>query len=133
MRLITEIWGSFRAMPFWVQVWVALILVPVNMASLLFLTQPGGLWVAFLANIAMILNLPILIAERGFSKRMALPHLPFWTVLVLWLLLARPEAQGGYATYLWLVLIVDVISLGFDYPDAWKWWQGDRAVARNEA
>jgi hypothetical protein len=128
-HLIKDIWHSFCALPVWVQVWVALILVPVNMASLLFVGQPGGIWIALLANIAMLLNLPILIAERGFSRRMALPHLPFWTVLVLWLVLARPDATGTYATYLWVLLGIDLISLGFDYPDAWAWWRGDRAVA----
>ena len=129
MALIVDIWRSFRALPAWVQVWVALILVPVNAASLLFLGQPGALWVAILAVGAMLANLPIMLAERGFSKRMALPHLPFWTVLVIWLAVARPGATGAYAVYLWLLLAVDLISLGFDYPDAWKWWKGDRKVA----
>lgn len=129
MPLIADLWTSLRALPGWVQAWVALILVPVNMASLLFLSQPGGLWVAALANLAMLGNLPVLLADRGFSKRMALPHLPFWTVLVLWLVFAPPSAQGIYAVYLWVLLVTDAISLGFDYPDAWKWLRGDRAVA----
>ena len=129
MKIVKDIWLSFRAMPLWVQVWVGVILVPVNMASLFFIAQPGGVWIAFLANVAMILNLPILLLERGFSRRMALPHLPFWTILVLWLVLAPPDAQGGYATYLIILLLVDTISLGFDYRDAWHWWKGERGVA----
>ena len=34
-NLIAEIWQSFRSLPGWVQIWVAFLLVPVNMASLL--------------------------------------------------------------------------------------------------
>lgn len=127
--MIMEIWKSFRALPLWVQVWVAFILVPVNMASLYFFDEPYGLWIAFLANIAMMLNLPVMLYDRGFSKLMAFPHLIPWTILVAWLLFARPEVTGAYDTYLWVLLVVDAISLAFDYPDAVKWWRGDRQPA----
>lgn len=127
--MILEIWKSFRAMPLWVQVWVAFILAPVNMASLYFFNEPYGLWIAFLANIAMILNLPVMLYDRGFSKLMAFPHLIPWTILVAWLLFARPEVTGAYDTYLWVLLMVDAISLAFDYPDAVKWWRGERKPA----
>jgi len=128
-NLVLEIWGSFRAMPVWVQIWVAVVLVPVNMASLVFINQPFGLWIAFLANIAMMLNLPVMIYDRGFSKLMALPHLLPWTVLVGILLFARPEATGVYSAYLWLLLATNTLSLIFDYPDAAKWLRGDRKPA----
>ncbi len=127
--MIMQIWKSFRTMPLWVQIWVAVILVPVNMASLLFLDEPSGLWIAFLANIAMMLNLPVMLYDRGFSKLMAFPHLIPWTILVAWLLFARPEATGAYDTYLWLLFVVDAISLAFDFPDAVKWWRGERMPA----
>jgi hypothetical protein len=127
--MIIQIWKSFRALPAWVQIWVAFILVPVNMASLYFFNQPYGLWIAFWANIAMMLNLPVMLYDRGFSKLMAFPHLIPWTILVAWLLFARPEAAGVYDTYLWVLLVVDVISLAFDYPDAVKWWRGERTPA----
>ena len=128
-NIIVDIWASFRAMPGWVQLWVALILVPVNMASLLFLDAPRGALIAVLANIGYLLNLPVMLLDRGFSKRMALPHLVPWTLLVALLVFARPEAMGSYAAYLWVLLIVDAVSLLFDYPDALKWLRGDRGVA----
>ncbi len=49
--MIREIWSSFRALPALVQIWVAFILAPVNMATILFINQPGGLLVAALANL----------------------------------------------------------------------------------
>ncbi|MDZ4093771.1 MAG: hypothetical protein U1D35_02530 [Paracoccaceae bacterium] len=127
-NIILDIWTSWRALPGWVQVWVAVILVPVNMASLLFLSEPMGLWIAFLANIAMMINLLIMIRERGFSKMMALPHLLPWSALLALILLVRPEVGGPFRTYLTLLLVVDTVSLLLDYPDAIKWLRGDRRV-----
>jgi hypothetical protein len=126
---LLPIWSSFRALPGWVQVWVALLLVPINMASLFFLSEPMGGLIAVLAIGAMALNLWPLLLDRGFSKRMALPHLVPWTALVLILILAPPEAAGAYAIYLWVLLITDLISLGFDYPDAVSFLRGNRRVA----
>jgi hypothetical protein len=73
----------------------------------------------------MALNLPIMLMERGFSRTMALPHVVLWTPLVL-LLIGRLEEGGALVA---LILLVDVVSLAFDYVDAVKWWRGDRAVA----
>lgn len=120
---LQEIWLSFCALPVWVRIWVALILVPVNMASLFFLDKPIGLWVALLANIAMLANLPIILYERGFTKTMALPHLIPWTILVCMLLFARPAATGAYDRYLYILLTVDIISLLFDYADSFAWFR----------
>lgn len=128
-KILVDIYQSYRRMPTWVQIWVLFILVPVNMTSLLFVSEPMGLWIAILAVGAMLLNVPIMLFDRGFSKMMALPHLLPWTLLVGILLFTRPEAGGAFSTYLWLLLAIDLISLGFDYPDAMKWLKGDRSAA----
>lgn len=110
---------------------MALILVPVNVAALFFVALPWGWTVAALAIGGMLPNLPIMLGERGLSKRMALPHVVIWTPLVgllIWLL-AGGRVAGWQATYLGLLLIVDAISLGFDFPDAVKWGRGDRDIA----
>ena len=130
--LIADIYSSFRALPGWVQFWVMFMLMPINMASLLFINQPSGLLIAFLANIGMMLNLPVMLYDRGFSKMMALPHLIPWTILVGILLFNRPEASGTYDAYLWVLLGANIISLMFDFPDGRKWIHGDRAVAGRE-
>lgn len=127
--LIMDVYTSYRALPGWVQIWVMFFLMPVNMASLFFINQPMGLWVAVLANIAMMLNLPVMLYDRGFSKMMALPHIIPWTALVGLILFARPQASGLYDIYLWVLLGTNTVSLLFDYPDAHKWFHGDRAVA----
>lgn len=131
MALIKDIWRSFRALPLWVQIWVGLILVPVNLASVLYVFEPMGLLIAALAIGGMVPNLFIMIKERGLSLAMALPHLLIWTPLVILLIanLGHPEMSSPFQAFVWLLLIVDLVSLGFDYPDAWKWWKGDHAVA----
>ncbi len=127
--MIRDIWSSFRALPAWVQIWVAFVLAPVNMATLLFINQPGGLLVAGLANLAMMLNMPVMLKERGFSKLMGLPHLIPWTILVYILAFNRPPADGLYDSFLTLLLVTNTVSLLFDYPDTLRWFRGDRAVA----
>jgi len=128
--MLTEIWKSFRAMPAWVQIWVALLLVPINMTAIFFIGQPSGIWIAILAIGAMMLNIPVMFYDRGFSKLMALPHLIPWTILVIWIAFARPVGSAAYDTFLWVLLITNIISLGFDFPDAIKWWKGDREPER---
>lgn len=130
MYLVSDLWQNYRALPLWVQIWVFGVLVPVNAASIFFIGQPGGPWIAVLAITAMLINVPVMIVERGFSKTMALSHLPLWTPLVIWLIVARPEGSAAYQSYLWVLLVVDAISLGFDYPDAWRWWKGERSVTK---
>lgn len=127
--MFLDIWKSYRAMPMWVQLWVGLVLTPVNMASLFFISEPSGLMVAFLANIAMALNMPVILYDRGFSKLMALPHLVPWTFLLGIIIFQRPDASGLFDTYLWLLLVTNLVSLAFDYPDAVKWCLGDRKPA----
>ncbi len=130
--MVVEIWQSFRRIPLWVQIWVAVILVPVNLLPLAFVNEPYGLWVAVLSIGGMLPNLPIMMLERGLSKRMALPHLVIWTplvVLVGWILLSDQVLSDGYRWMLIALLLVDLVSLAFDYVDAAKWQAGDRGVA----
>jgi len=64
-NVFVEIWNSFRATPGWVQVWMVFLLIPINMASLFFINEPKGMLIAFLANIGMLLNIPVMFYDRG--------------------------------------------------------------------
>jgi len=129
--MILDIWRSYRALPVWVQIWVAGLLVPVNMLSIAFYGLPHAGLLAVLAIGAMALNGVIMLAERGFSKAMALPHVVIWVPMVLWGLWLQLSGQvsGSFAIYLWVLLAVDGVSLALDLRDAVLWWRGDRAVA----
>ncbi len=129
--MIADIYFSFRRLPVWVQFWIALILVPVNIAPLAFWTAPNGPVIASLAIAGLAPNLVILLVARGFTKLMALSHLIFWSPLVALLAygLATGAITGPFAGLAAVLLIVDVISIGFDLVDFRAWLQGDRARA----
>ena len=122
--MVLDIWNSFRQLPLWVQIWVAFILVPINVAALVFVFEPYGVLVAVLAIGGMLPNLGVMVWERGFSNTMALPHVVIWTPLVmllLWMIVSGATDDPTYLTYLWALLIIDTLSLAFDFKDSWEW------------
>lgn len=134
--MILDVWDSFWRLPLWVQVWVGLILVPANLLTLLFVRKKYGKWIAVLAIGGMLPNIPITLIERGMSKLMSLPHIIFWTplcVLILWLLKNnfKPDRQMGrtFVYFLVCLLLINTISLAFDFSDFIKWLAGDRGIA----
>ncbi len=123
-----EIWRSLRRLPLWVQLWMMLWLVPVNMVSLFFLESSYGIWIAIAAIGGMALNLPVMVMAKGFSRLMALPHLLLWTpqvFLIAWILV-QAERIALYESYLLILMITNIISLMFDFPDFYKWLKGAR-------
>jgi len=132
MARLADAWASFRRLPVRVQLWVAVVLVPVNAAALAFWWAPGGAMIATLAIGGMLPNIAIMLAERGVSRLMALPHLLIWTPLVIVVagFLADLALVGGaWRAYLSLLLAVDLVSLPLDARDLRAWVRGDRAVA----
>ncbi|MCA0906442.1 hypothetical protein LCM27_08530 [Ruegeria marisrubri] len=128
--MVLDIWLSFRTLPVWVQVWVAFILVPVNLLPLAFLDQPQGHLIAWLAISGMALNVPIMLGARGMSGAMALPHILCWVPLVIiatLLLFSEDRLSPAFAGFLWVLLIVDITSLVFDFRDAARWLRSRRA------
>lgn len=128
MTLISDIWRSLRALPLPVQAWVFVILVPVNLATLAFLSEPHGTLVALLAVGGLVLGSVIMFWCRGFSRLISLGHLVTWSPLVVFLVLRAPAGGDGYSVFLVLLLVVNVISLVFDVSDIWRWWRGERNV-----
>ena len=130
--MIVDIWQSFRRVPLWVQIWVAFVLVPVNTASVAFLSQSNGLAIACLAIGGMLPNLLIMAKERGLSKAMSWPHVVLWPpllVLVVVTLQSTDFIPDSYRLFLMLLLAIDAVSLAFDIIDARKWAKGDRTIA----
>lgn len=122
--MIGEIWASFMRLPMWVRLWMVLWLVPVDLESLGFWGQVdpvSGVTVALLANLGMAIILPIMMRDRGMGKAMALPHLVFWTPLVILIGvgLASDGGASDYRSYLAILLVTNLVSLAFDYKDAW--------------
>ena len=129
MQLVKDIWASYRRLPRWVQIWIAFILVPINILPIIEILNPGGVMIAALSIGGMAPNLYFMIRERGFSRIMCLSHLILWIPLCLILIRRADQMPQSMTVILWAVLIVDVISLGFDIPDLIKWLRGNRAIA----
>lgn len=126
-----QLWMSFRRLPLWVQVWMALVLVPVNLLSFLVLEYQTAQMVALAAVLALGSNMLLLYRYEGFSRAMALPHLVFWgplQILLLMRVFQTPAPDSGEVLFICLVLLVNGISLIFDLLDTWRWWQGERQV-----
>jgi len=126
-----QLWLSFRRLPLWVQVWMALVLVPVNLLSFLVLEYQAAQMVALAAVLALGSNMLLLYRYAGFSRAMALPHLVVWgplQILLLMRVLQTPAPDAGEVMFICLVLLVNGISLIFDLLDTWRWWQGERQV-----
>ena len=80
----------------------------------------------------MATNMPLMWIYGGMNKVMSIPHLFAWVPLVLYL--AYKLADDGYRSgmsdgetvMVWLLLVINGISLVFDFVDSIKWIQGDR-------
>ena len=117
---------SHKALPTWVQIWMNLILGPVNLATLAFLDQPGGPLVAALALGGMAFTVALVVANGGFVKMTAIGHILPWTALVALLAFAKPEGTDTYGSFLTVLLVTNAISLIFDFNDARIWLQSRR-------
>ena len=122
-----DIWGSFRSLPLCVRVWVGLILVPVNMAAIVLITEPGSYLIPVLAIGGMMPNAVLMFVERGFSKAMALSHVILWTPLLI-LLAIDIKTNSIFADYLMVLFAVNLISICFDLKDSRDWLKGDRKI-----
>jgi hypothetical protein len=99
---------------------------------LAFLDQPLGILIAVLAIAGMAFNLPIMLVTRSMSGAMALPHIVFWTpmvVIVIGLLLSGAELPSTYLGFLVILFVVDVISIAIDIRDAARWLANKKALA----
>jgi hypothetical protein len=96
------------------------------------LHTPTGRAGALAMSVVILTNVPLLLWERGMSKRLSLPHLVAWIPLCLWLVLrleSRVPMSSGETALAWALLVVNIVSLVFDVSDSVKWFRGDRAIA----
>lgn len=122
---------SFHALPLWVRLWVAGILIPVNVLPFFRLDTETGRWAALAALLVVATNLPIMLIERGMSRLMSVPHLIAWIPLLVWLLLrinTEPPLAGWEQALALALIAVNGLSLVFDLIDTLRWLRGERAV-----
>lgn len=129
-----DIWKSYRSLPLWVQIWVALILVPVNAAAFVLLDTWLGVAAAIAAVFVALTNAPIMWVCRGMSRLMSVPHLFAWIPLqvLIPMRLAGMVGGGPVSDAEWVfgivLFVTNGISLVFDAIDSWRWAKGEREV-----
>ncbi|MGD9583509.1 MAG: hypothetical protein AB7V26_07545 [Lysobacterales bacterium] len=122
---------SFHALPLWVRLWVAGILIPVNVLPFFLLHTETGRWAALAALLVVATNMPIMLIERGMSRLMSVPHLIAWIPLLVWLLLrinTEPPLAGWERALALALIAINGLSLVFDLIDTLRWLRGERAV-----
>ncbi len=124
---------SFSSLPLWVRLWIVGWLVPVNAASIFFLGTPVGLWTAISAGLVGVSNTWLALRLGGLSRGLAFPHLVVWIPLCIAIAarLTGPDAGSiGRTEYIYgvVVLTTNIISIGFDLVDAYRWIAGERSV-----
>lgn len=128
---LRDCWISFRALPAWVQWWVGGLLIPVNALPFLMLDMPTGRLGATASLVVVLSNVPIMLAERGMSRLLSIPHLIAWiplcaVLLSLWY--SDDPMSTSERALLLILLAVNGVSLVFDTIDSWRWLRGEREV-----
>ena len=127
MNLLSDIWQSYLGLRTWVKIWVFLILVPVNIASIFFMGNPGSSLVVSFAIAGLLFNAIPIWFDRGFSSAMTIPHVIFWIpltiILVNYLMISEVLLTDNYRYFLIILMVCNLISLTFDIPDLFKWFR----------
>ena len=122
---------SFLALPVWVRLWVAIVLIPVNVAPFFFLDTPVGRAAAMASVFVLLTNVPIMLHACGMSRLMSVPHLIAWGALVPYLvarLVYRMPVVNAETLLAITLLGVNGVSLVFDMMDTVHWLCGKRDI-----
>ena len=123
-----EITQAFMAevekQPQWVQIWLN-ILGPVNFAAIFFVFKSRLAWIVLGAIILSFFGIMFLYSQYGYVRLLGLPHIIFWTPMLLYFWKAVPALEPSLVKkYLYLVMGTNFISLLFDYVDVARYFLG---------
>lgn len=118
---------KIMAEPLWLQVWVYWMMI-LNTAALLFLRTTEGR-VVLACWVGNIITMSLLYEWVGYVRLLGLSHVIWWTPLVIFLFLRRGQFPAGKAaTWLWILLLTNSVSLVIDYIDVARYFMGDGAL-----
>jgi len=118
--------GMLR-MPMHLQLWVV-ALVGANIVAPLFFLQHLEAQLTLAAGLLGLALMSALTGRFGFSRIVGLGHIA-WLPLVVILLNSVGDTTASSPFGLWIrtVIVLDLISLAFDFVDAVRFYRGDRA------
>ena len=129
-QLWIDQYRSYRALPGWVQVWVAW-LVAINLVAGADRSTPTGRAVARANAVFLLPNVAVIAFQRGWGSALSFSHLVAWPPLVVRLVrrLREPDIDPAERRLAALVAVTNAISLAFDVVDAARFLAGERGVA----
>jgi hypothetical protein len=103
-----------------IKIWLAWMFA-VNFASVFFLRQVAARWV-LAAQVASVVSMQVLLKLYGTGHHISLPHVVFWTPLLIYLFTQRKSFSNGSAFGVWCVVLcaTDFASLALDYASVIK-------------
>lgn len=117
--------------PDWVQYWLYVLLAGAFVLPFGLLiwrrTRLAGI-LTIAASVLAGIGVGALYDRMGYVKLLGLPHILFWTPLVIYLLTQarRRDLPEAPRYMLWVVSATILVSLAFDYVDALRWLLGER-------
>ncbi len=93
-----------------------------NFCSVFFLRRIPARWV-LAAAVANVVSMQLLLRLYGTGHHLSLPHIVFWTPLLIYLFLQRKSLPAWPPFGVWCVLVflTDLASLVLDYASVAKW------------
>jgi hypothetical protein len=115
-------------LPLRVRLWLAFVLLPANAASIFMRDTPTGKRAPRAATCVGAVNGTLIMAQRGWGKALAFPHLVVWPPLLLFAArrMREPDVSRRERVYAVVLLIVNGVSIAFDVVDAWRRVRGER-------
>ena len=128
MEIADAFQADIKASSTWVYWWVNFMGLVIMLAVVFVFTRVEARWTL----VAMALTVPAMLwlySQVGYQRILGLPHVIFWTPLVIWLWMRRDkwrvkETLGG--KWVLVLFTVMVISLVMDYTDVARYLMGER-------
>lgn len=128
MEIADAFQADIKASSIWVYRWVNFMGLVIMLAVVFVFTRLEARWTL----VAMALTVPAMLwlyNQVGYQRILGLPHVMFWTPLVVWLWMRRDkwrvkETLGG--KWVLVLFTVMVISLVMDYADVARYLMGER-------
>ncbi len=117
--------------PAWVAIWMNIFLLGAIVLPLtLFLWKATRLTALFsvIASAVSVGGIMLLYQQLGYVKLLGLAHIVAWTPLAiyLWVKMRSPDVTRTPRIIMSAVFATIIVSLAFDYVDAFRYLAGDR-------
>lgn len=129
---------AIATQPAWIGMWLNVLLIGAFILPLVLLiwkeSRIAGI-ATVVASLVGGLSTQWLFGEMGYVKLLGLPHIMFWTPLMVYLVtkIMRGELRVWPKRIMTVIVLLIGISLVFDYVDVARWVFGERASLIPEA